>query len=312
MFFRSLRSTLVVVAVGALFAPRIFSQDPPPPPNPAFAQPSNFSPEQLDELVSRIALYPDPLLAQVFAAATYPDQLADAAAWADQHHYLSGDALAQAINGDQLPFHPSVQALLPFPSVLQMMVGDMNWTLSLGNAVLSQNEALQDAVQRMRHRAYDLGYLRTGNAQFTYSNGPYIEILPVDPGYICIPYYDPAVVFYRPWRGRGVGISFGFGVRIGGYFAPWGWGGGRVDWGHHTIFMNNQPWARRWENRDGFQHPYPGVRVRPWTGPAPSGVPRQDPHRLTPRTPVERQRAEMGRKPFEQHRQPATPARRNK
>src|ERR1700722_16079813 len=96
-----------------LFAISTFAQAPPPPPS--------FSPAQLDPLVARIALYPDPLLAQILAAATYTDQIPDAARWADQHHYLTGQALADATQADQLPWDPSVQALLPFPSVLAMM-----------------------------------------------------------------------------------------------------------------------------------------------------------------------------------------------
>ena len=60
--------------------------------SPALAQaPPCYSPEQLDRLVSRIALYPDPLLAQLLAAATFSDQIPDAAKWADEHHYLTGD-----------------------------------------------------------------------------------------------------------------------------------------------------------------------------------------------------------------------------
>ena len=110
--------------------------------------PPSFPPAELDRLVSRIALYPDPLLAQVLAAATFSDQIPDAAKWADQHHYLTGDALAQAISGDQLPLDPSVQALLPFPSVLDMMASDMNWTSQLGNAFLAQQQEVMDAVQR--------------------------------------------------------------------------------------------------------------------------------------------------------------------
>src|ERR1700680_5217230 len=113
-------------------------------------QPPSFAPDQLDQLVSRVALYPDPLLAQIFAAATYPDQIPDAARWADEHHYLSGQALADAIQGDQLPWDPSLQALLPFPSVLDMMASDMQWTSDLGNAFLAQQQDVMDAVQRAR------------------------------------------------------------------------------------------------------------------------------------------------------------------
>src|ERR1700688_4664621 len=102
-------AVLVVLAVAPVLS---FAQGTPAP---------SFTPEQLDKLVARIALYPDSLLAQVLAAATYPDQIPDAARWADQHHYLTGQALANAIQADHLPWDPSVQALLPFPSVLELM-----------------------------------------------------------------------------------------------------------------------------------------------------------------------------------------------
>ena len=113
---------------------------------PAQAQPV-LPPGDLDRLVSRIALYPDPLLAQILSAATYSDQIPEGAKWADEHHYLQGDALAAAITGDHLPWDPSVQALLPFPSVLDTMASDMPWTTQLGNAVLAQRPDVMDAVQ---------------------------------------------------------------------------------------------------------------------------------------------------------------------
>jgi hypothetical protein len=163
-------------------------------------------------------------LAQIFAAATFPDQIPDAAHWADDHHYLSGQDLADAIQADQLPWDPSVQALLPFPSVLDMMASDMQWTTDLGNAFLEQQQDLMDAVQRERRRARDFGYLRS-NGQITVGGGPYITIAPVNPAYMVVPYYDPGVVYYLPRPGFvvGGGIRFGFGVTFGGFFRPWGW-----------------------------------------------------------------------------------------
>ena len=99
-----LTAILAVVSVGGFL------------PAPALAQePAMYPPGELERLVSRIALYPDPLLAQILAAATYPGDVSEAARWADQHHYLTGDALARTIEDDRLPWDPSVQALLPFP-----------------------------------------------------------------------------------------------------------------------------------------------------------------------------------------------------
>ena len=216
------------------------------PQDPLYNQPqqANFPPEQLDSLVARIALYPDPLLAQIFAAATFPDQIQAAAQWSDQHHYMAPQDLANAIQNDQLGFDPSVTALLPFPSVLQMMASDMVWTQSLGAAFATQGPMLQDSVQRMRNQAYNNGYLKSNDQIVVNNNGGYYDIEPYNPGYIAVPYYDPAVVYYRPWRPGGFGISFGYGVGIGGYFAPWGWGASRFAWDRHEVFINNRPWAR--------------------------------------------------------------------
>jgi hypothetical protein len=228
---------------------------------PAFAQgPPSFAPPQLEQMVSRIALYPDPLVAQILAGATYPDQIPDAARWADQHHYLTGQALANAIQGDQLPWDPSVQALLPFPSVLEMMASDMNWTTDLGNAFLAQEGDVMDAVQRDRRKARDYGYLRS-NGQIVVAGGPYITIMPVNPGYVVVPYYDPRVVFYAPRPGFFVGgaIRFGYGISLGLSFRPWGWGYNRFDWGGHGVFINNARWGRTWDNRREYAHPYAGV-----------------------------------------------------
>ena len=267
----------------------------------SFAQaPPSFPPGQLDQLVGRIALYPDPLLAQVLAAATYPNDIPPAAQWADQHHYLAGQALAAAISADQLPWDPSVQALLPFPSVLDMMNSDMGWTTQIGNAFLADQRAVMDAVQRQRAAAQRYGYLRT-NGQIVVSGGPYISILPVDPGYIVVPYYDPMIVFFAPRPGFfvGGGIRFGFGVTLGGFFAPWGWvtEGIGFDWGAHTVFVNHAPWGRTWINRGAYVHPYPAIRR-----PAPGSVRPRETHPLQPRSGAERNAPRQGRPaPRESH-----------
>jgi hypothetical protein len=281
---RAVPAVLAIMAV-TVMAP-VFGQAPPP----------LLPPQALDQLVGRIALYPDPLLAQILAAATYPDQIQPAASWSDQHHYLTGQALANAITGDQLPWDPSVQALLPFPSVLDMMASDMNWTSQLGNAFLVQQQDVMEATQRDRQKAQNFGYLRT-NRQIVVSGGPYISIMPVDPGVIFVPYYDPGVVFFAPRPGFFIGgaIGFNFSVVIGGYFRPWGWGFNRFDWGGHSVFINNGRWGRTWVNRGSYAHPY---EIRRPAGPRPA-----ERHQLQPRSERERAAPRQNRGHVEEHKE---------
>jgi hypothetical protein len=249
---------------------------------PAAQPPVTYAAAELDRIVSPIALYPDPLLAQVLAAATFPDQVPDAANWADDHHYLSSSGLTAAISEDRLPWDPSVQSLMPFPSVLEMMASDMAWTEEIGTAFLAQRQDVMDAVQRMRGKARDFGYLHS-NDRISVSSGPYVEILPIDPAYIVVPYYDPALVFVAPHRGVAIGaaIRFDFGVRLGPAFSPWGWGVTRFAWADHALILNNVRWERTWANRASYLHPY---TVRPI-----------EHHLLIPRTTQEREHERHGR-----------------
>jgi Protein of unknown function (DUF3300) len=180
----------------------------------------NYAPAgQLDSLVSRIALYPDPLLAQIFTAAAFPDQIA---------------AAAQGSGG---PFDPSVEALMQYPTVLQMMASDPGWTQDLGQAVMQDEGAVMDAIQNLRREAQQYGYLQSGPQMQVVDDGGYIDILPVG-GYMYVPMYDPYVVFARPRPGFFVGgaIRFGGGFRwVGGY--------NRFDWRRHEVFVNRRVWT---------------------------------------------------------------------
>jgi hypothetical protein len=238
---------VILFMLSALATPSV-AQAPPPP---------SFSPAQLDNLVNRIALYPDSLLAQVLASSTFPDQIPAAARWADRHHYLTGKDLAMAIEADELQWDPSVQALLPFPSVLEMMAAASTWTEQLGDAFLAQQPDVMAAVQRQRELAFSYGYLGT-NAQVVVTSEPYIVIAPVHPGLIVVPAYDPLIVFAPPRPGFVVGssISFGFGVTIGTFFEPWGWGPSHIAWTNHVVYIDHARWDRTWFNRTTYIHPY--------------------------------------------------------
>jgi hypothetical protein len=294
-----MRILKLIFMIAVLITIPVFAQSPPPYQGepPSQGQPPSYSSAQLDQLVARIALYPDPLVAQILAAATYPDQIPDAARWADQHHYLTGQDLANAIQDDQVPWDPSVQALLPFPSVLEMMASDMNWTSDLGNAFLAQQQDVMDAIQRERRKARDFGYLRS-NGQIVVSGGPYITIMPANPDYIVVPYYDPGVVFFPPQPGFVIGgaIRFGYGITLGAFFRPWGWGYSRFDWGGHGVFINNAPWRRTWVNRGAYVHPYEGVRRY---GSDSRRLPER--HQVYERSPRERSGAREGRGVPEEH-----------
>jgi hypothetical protein len=292
----------VMVPVGARAQPPLPDPQALPPPSavpvPAplpNAPPPVFPQPELERIVSPIALYPDPLLAQVLAAATFPQQIPDAARWADEHHYLQGPALASAIQNDQLPWDPSVQALLPFPSVLGMMAAAMPWTEELGNAFLAQQQQVMDAVQAQRQRAAQFGYLQS-NAQVVVTPGPYVEIRPVNPAYVVVPYYDYRVVYVAPRPGFHVAgaIRFGYGVNIGVAFTPWGWGASHVDWRGHAVVINHEPWHRTWANRAVYVHPY-AIR-RP-----PAAVRPPEVHREIERSQREREAAAAGRERKEEH-----------
>jgi uncharacterized protein DUF3300 len=283
------------------------SEGAPLPAPPQVAQ--SYPPQELDRIVSPIALYPDSLLGQILTAATFSPEIPPAAQWADEHHYVPPAELPSAIAADRLPWQPSVQALLPFPQVLDMMASSMPWTEELGAAFLASPEQVMDAVQRMRQSAYNFGYLRS-NAQIVVRRGPFIEIVPVDPAFVVVPYYNPAVVFIAPRPGFFVGgaVRFGYGVRLGVAFAPWGWGTTRFGWGEHVLVVNNAPWHRTWVNRAVYVHPFVAV---PRYAVAPRVAEHREEHReerreehheVRQRTAHEREAARNGRESHEEHR----------
>ncbi|MGA7240854.1 MAG: DUF3300 domain-containing protein, partial [Bryobacteraceae bacterium] len=123
------------------------------------SQAVKVSPDQLDSLVAPIALYPDPLLAQVLAASTYPLEIVLLQRWLETNKNLKDKQLADA--AAKQPWDPSVQALAPLPEVAKLLSDNIQWTTDLGNAFLSQESDVMDAVQRMRKKAQDRGALHT-------------------------------------------------------------------------------------------------------------------------------------------------------
>jgi hypothetical protein len=179
-----------------------------------------FSADQLDNLLSPIALYPDPLLAQVFVAATFPDQVEEAA------RFVRGNGTTDV---DNQSWDVSVRAVAHYPTVIEMMADKIDWTTSLGQAYVNQSTDVSTSVQRLRHQAKNVGNLQTNQQQEVLENDNYIAINPAQPQYIYVPVYDPAIIYYRqPYWGPA--ITFGYGYPIGGWLNlgfHWGyWGGG--------------------------------------------------------------------------------------
>ena len=216
---------------------------------------AKIAPDQLDSLVAPIALYPDPLLAQVLAAATYPLEIIQLQQWLDRNKSLKDKALADAVAKE--PWDPSIQALAALPDVVNRLANDIQWTTDLGNAFLVQQSDVMDAVQRMRKRAQDKGNLKSTEQQKVETKiietKPVIIVEQASPQVVYVPSYDPVVVYgaavypyppiyYPPvgYYAAGMAISFGIGVAMGAFWSGgWGWGM-RVGWQQQHLRQPKQ------------------------------------------------------------------------
>jgi Protein of unknown function (DUF3300) len=236
---------------------------------------------QLDALVAPIALYPDPLIAEILMASTYPLEVVEAQRWVAAHKGLSADQLKAAVSTQS--WDASVKSLTATPSVLQMMSDKLDWTQKLGDAVLAQQPDVMDAIQRLRQRAQANNMLASNKQQTvtTQEEGgaQVINIEPTDPNTVYVPYYDPGVVYggwpyanYPPYYfgapdyiGAGLlatGLAFGAGYALGNWVGGgYRWGGG-FNWRGHNIYVNrpaniNNANVRNWTFDPVHRH---GVR----------------------------------------------------
>jgi len=215
------------------------------------APPAALSQDQLDTLVGPIALYPDPLVAEITAAATFTDQIV--VADRDLGQGMSPDDVAQQ------GFDPSVQSLAHYPTLLKWLDDNLQWTTQLGQAFASQQSDVMDAVQRMRAKAQGLGNLQNSPQETIADDDGDIEIEPTDPDEIYVPEYNPEAIYYSP----GVFCSFGIGLPIGI------WWNHDWDWHHHqAIFWDaHHPRPHDWWTRPPSQrHSFPAAQV--WHAPA--------------------------------------------
>lgn len=210
--------------------------------------PQLISSEQLQSLVSPIALYPDSLLSLMLLASTYPLEVAEAYNWRNSNSSLSGTALQDALKAQS--WNDSVKSLISFPQAFNMMGGKLQWTQNLGNAYKLQPADTMKAIQVLRKRAVQAGSLKS-NQQITVSTDANSNILigPANAQVVYVPSYNPTVVYgawpypdYPPYPAYnpawGV-MSFGLGMEIGGAF----WS--TPSWSNGTINVNNTNSAGR-------------------------------------------------------------------
>ena len=198
---------------------------PPQPPQPS--PPAPYTPpsaDQLAQMVAPIALFPDKLVGQVLAGATYPEQIAAANQWLVQNPSLKGAALQTAETGQ--PWDVSVKSLTTFPTVLGQMANNLQWTTALGTAYVNDPMDVMNAIQLLRSRARQSGNLKTSQqlrvstvvrpSEPAYAtrgasyppvyDGPAviapppqtIVIEPAAPDIVYVPHYNPTVVYGAP------------------------------------------------------------------------------------------------------------------
>jgi len=204
--------------------------------------PPLFYDQELDDLLAPIALYPDPLLAQILPASTYTEEILDAYDWLS-----SGGSMPEI---DWQKWDESVKAVAHYPDVLKVMAESADWTADLGDAFLNQPEDVTKSIQRLRWQAKNAGNLESNSRQTVVIVGNYIEIVPAQPQYVYVPSYDPSVVYEEsPYAGGEPFITFGVGLMIGGWLTM------DFDWDNHHVIYHG------WNRPGWVNHARPYVHV---------------------------------------------------
>jgi hypothetical protein len=293
---------------------------PDPAPDPAYAQgnpPSDYSQsqpqpqplgaEQLEQLLAPIALYPDALVAQILAAATYPAQVVGADHWLAYQGYASPGQIAAG--ADAQPWDPSVKALTAFPQVLAQMDRDLQWTTDLGNAYYNQPQDVLQTVQVLRQRAQAAGTLQNTPQEAVSYNQGYIQLAPVNPQVVYVPAYNPWDVYGQPvtpYRNFSLlgslsslagssPVKFGLGIAMSAFnHTPFGWATWALDWLTQSVLFHQSNYSSTSASVAHWGNPSSG-----WQRRAPMPL-RQDAYN---RTPSNQPQASYGRPATEYSRQ---------
>jgi hypothetical protein len=229
----------------------------------------------LEQLLAPIALYPDNLVAQILAAATYPAQVAAADQWVkgmQAQGYGSPEQIAAGANS-QSGWDPSVKALTAFPQILDTLNQNLQWTTALGNAYYNQPQDVMQTVQVLRQRAQQAGNLETTPQEQVSDDQGYIDVQPADPEMVYVPSYDPWEAYgapLAPYPGfgfygggsyfAGPGCRFGLGIALNA-FSPFGWMGWGLNWFGHSLFYNHSPYYSHSRSVADWGFPHGGARA---------------------------------------------------
>lgn len=268
-------------------------QQPPSPPAEGQAQqqpPASTktyqteNPEQLQQLVAPIALYPDNLVASLLAASSYPSEIAQANDFLASRQSLTPEQIAS--DADKETWAPAVKSLLAFPPVLKNLASNLSWTSELGDAYYNQPSDVMNAIQEMRRDAKKHGTLKSNDQIKVTDKHGYISIDEKDPESqtVYVPAYDPWLAYgypIAPWPGwvevpgvwwDGPGLYFGIGFGLGPFWGfGWGWPTWGLDWWGRGIYWHGAPYWRggpAFFDRDRFYHGDRGFanRGRPGEG----------------------------------------------
>ncbi len=273
------RMVAVIAIVSAGMTGNIFAQDQAVPPPSA---PAQLSEDQLETLVAPIALYPDPLLTVMLPASVYPLEIVQAARFVQNSNNLS--------QIDAQPWDDNVKAVAKYPTVIQKMNDDLQWTIQLGNAFADQPMDLMNAIQTLRAKAQAVGTLkttpeqiiivtnavveRTYQEQIVYVTNTVIEIQPANPQYVYVPVYNPVYVYYPP---PGYIYYPTFPVYYPIVITPY-----RCNWYYGGIYIGGGGWVV-WGGRGPYHPPYyplpPGYYRPPAYRPPPGYRPPPPGHR---------------------------------
>jgi hypothetical protein len=269
---------------------------------PAGGDKPPMKPEELEQLLAPIALYPDSLLTQMLMASTYPLEIVEADRWAKANKQLKDDALAKEL--EKQTWDASVKSLIQFPDQLAAMSEQLSTTIKIGDAFIEQQGDVMNTIQVLRNKANKEGNLKSNDSQKvvteprpapTPSTQPVttvvqpppqvIKIESPNPKVVYVPTYEPTVVYgtwpypppppYYPPRPPGyvatAAISFGVGMACG---AAWGYAWGNSNWGgndvdidvnRNTTFNTNIDRSKAQANIDARKTNVQGAKANSWS-----------------------------------------------